>query len=85
MTEHGVRDWGVETVRYLMLAAEFGGAGVFRAKADLFGSRALEQDANGRKYLFVLRLKNIAVQHFSPCTCSSLWKRFIVVSKSCCG
>lgn len=59
-----MRDRGVETVRYFTLAAEFGRAGVFRAKADLFGSGALEQDPNGRKYLFVLRLKNIAVQLF---------------------
>lgn len=72
-------------MRYFTLAAEFGGADVFRAEADLFGSGALEQDPNARKYLFVLRLKNIAVQHFFPCTCSSLWKRFIVVSKCCCG
>lgn len=68
-----------------MLAAVFGAADVFRAKADSFGSGALKQNPNLRKYLFVLKLKNTVVQHLFPCTCSSLWKRFIFVNVHCHG
>lgn len=68
-----------------MLAAVFGVADVFRARADSFGSGGLKQNPNLRKYLFVLGLKNIVVQDLFPCTCGSSQKRFFFVSKCCHG
>lgn len=51
MKKQGVKD-RAGTARCFMLAAVFGVADVFRARADSFGSGGLKQNPNLRKYLF---------------------------------